>query len=99
MARQTSSSFSTSWRSKRSQADLVMPAEVKELGGAQWRELYYLSHADTRRAYAIEGRNHLCSKGARTNPAARVVAVGSRSYPMPPVNVRASALSRSSSSF
>jgi FAD/FMN-containing dehydrogenase len=32
-------------------ADAPMPAETKELGEAHWRELYYLSHADTRRAY------------------------------------------------
>ena len=27
-----------------------MPAEQKELGEAHWRELYFCSHADTRRA-------------------------------------------------
>jgi len=31
--------------------DAPMPTEVKELGEEQWRELYYMSHANTRRAY------------------------------------------------
>ena len=42
-----------------------MPAEVKELGEAHWRELYYLSHADTRRAYETYVAYYLSTSGQR----------------------------------
>ena len=38
---------------------------VKELGGARWRELYYLSHADTRRAYETYVSYYLSTSGQR----------------------------------
>src|SRR5262249_26009049 len=42
-----------------------MPAEQKELGEAHWRELYYLSHADTRRAYELYTSYYLSTSGQR----------------------------------
>jgi FAD/FMN-containing dehydrogenase len=42
-----------------------MPAEVRELGESQWRELYYLSHADTRRAYETYVAYYLSTSGQR----------------------------------
>jgi FAD/FMN-containing dehydrogenase len=45
--------------------DAPMPAEVKELGEAHWRELYYLSHADTRRAYETYVAYYLSTSGQR----------------------------------
>ena len=45
--------------------EAAMPAEVKELGEAQWRELYYLSHADTRRAYETYVSYYLSTSGQR----------------------------------
>ena len=46
-------------------ADTPMPAEGKELGEAHWRELYYLSHADTRRAYETYSAYYLSTSGQR----------------------------------
>jgi FAD/FMN-containing dehydrogenase len=46
-------------------ADAAMPAEVKELGEGHWRELYYLSHADTRRAYETYVAYYLSTSGQR----------------------------------
>jgi FAD/FMN-containing dehydrogenase len=46
-------------------ADAPMPAQQKELGEAQWRELYYLSHADTRRAYDAYTSYYLSTSGQR----------------------------------
>ncbi len=46
-------------------ADAEMPAEVKELGEAHWRELYRLSHADTRRAYETYVAYYLSTSGQR----------------------------------
>jgi FAD/FMN-containing dehydrogenase len=46
-------------------ADAAMPAQQKELGEAQWRELYYLSHADTRRAYDAYTSYYLSTSGQR----------------------------------
>jgi FAD/FMN-containing dehydrogenase len=46
-------------------ADATMPAEVKELGEAQWRELYYMSHADTGRAYQAYVSYYLGTSGQR----------------------------------
>src|SRR5215468_2477530 len=45
--------------------EAAMPAEVKELGEARWRELYYLSHADTRRAYETYVSYYLSTSGQR----------------------------------
>ena len=45
--------------------EAAMPAEVKELGEAHWRELYYLSHADTRRAYETYVSYYLSTSGQR----------------------------------
>jgi FAD/FMN-containing dehydrogenase len=45
--------------------DAAMPAEYKELGDAQWRELYYLSHADTRRTYENYSSYYLSTTGQR----------------------------------
>jgi FAD/FMN-containing dehydrogenase len=42
-----------------------MPAEQKELSEAQWRELYYLSHGDTRRTYDFYTTYYLSSSGQR----------------------------------
>jgi hypothetical protein len=44
-------------------ADAPMPAEQKELGEAQWRELYYHSHADTRHAYDAYTSYYLSTSG------------------------------------
>ena len=46
-------------------ADAPMPAEGKELGETHWRELYYLSHADTRRAYDTYVAYYLSTTGQR----------------------------------
>jgi FAD/FMN-containing dehydrogenase len=46
-------------------ADAPMPAQQKELDEAQWRELYYLSHADTRRAYDAYTSYYLSTSGQR----------------------------------
>jgi FAD/FMN-containing dehydrogenase len=46
-------------------ADAPMPAQQKELGEAQWRELYYHSHADTRRAYDAYTSYYLSTSGQR----------------------------------
>ena len=46
-------------------ADAPMPAQQKELGEAQWGELYYLSHADTRRAYDAYTSYYLSTSGQR----------------------------------
>ena len=45
--------------------DAPMPASEKELGEAQWRELYYYSHADTRRAYEAYTSYYLSTTGQR----------------------------------
>ncbi len=45
--------------------DAPMPAEQKELGEAHWRELYYCSHADTRRAYEAYTSYYLSTTGQR----------------------------------
>lgn len=45
--------------------DATMPDEQKELGESQWRELYYLSHADTRRAYEAYTSYYLSTSGQR----------------------------------
>jgi FAD/FMN-containing dehydrogenase len=42
-----------------------MPSGEKELGEAQWRELYYYSHADTRRAYEAYTSYYLSTNGQR----------------------------------
>jgi FAD/FMN-containing dehydrogenase len=42
-----------------------MPADVKELGEADWRALYYLSHADTKRAYEAYTAYYLSTSGQR----------------------------------
>lgn len=46
--------------------DAAMPAEAKELDAAQWRDLYYLSHADTRRAYETYVAYYLSTSGQRS---------------------------------
>jgi FAD/FMN-containing dehydrogenase len=46
-------------------ADAPMPQEQKELGETQWRELYYQSHADTRRAYEAYTSYYLSTSGQR----------------------------------
>jgi FAD/FMN-containing dehydrogenase len=46
-------------------ADTPTPAEQKELGESQWRDLYYLSHADTRRAYEAYTSYYLTTSGQR----------------------------------
>jgi FAD/FMN-containing dehydrogenase len=45
--------------------DTPMPAEQKELSEAHWRELYYCSHADTRRAYEAYTSYYLSTSGQR----------------------------------
>ena len=45
--------------------DAAMPAEQKELGESHWRELYYLSHADTRRAFETYSAYYLSTSGQR----------------------------------
>jgi FAD/FMN-containing dehydrogenase len=42
-----------------------MPAEHKELAEADWRELYYLAHADTRRTYEKYSSYYLSTNGQR----------------------------------
>lgn len=44
-------------------ADAAMPPEQSELGEDHWRELYYLSHADTRRAYETYSAYYLSTSG------------------------------------
>jgi FAD/FMN-containing dehydrogenase len=46
-------------------ADAAMPAEQKELGESHWRDLYYASHADTRRAYEAYTSYYLTTSGQR----------------------------------
>jgi FAD/FMN-containing dehydrogenase len=46
-------------------ADATMPTEEKELGEQSWRELYYQSHADTRRAYEAYTSYYLSTSGQR----------------------------------
>jgi FAD/FMN-containing dehydrogenase len=46
-------------------ANAVMPAQQKELGEAQWRELYHLSHADPKRAYDMYTGYYLSTTGQR----------------------------------
>ena len=46
-------------------ADALMPADQKELGEAQWRELYQYSHSDTRRAYDAYTSYYLSTSGQR----------------------------------
>jgi FAD/FMN-containing dehydrogenase len=45
--------------------DASMPAEQKELGESHWGDLYYLSHADTRRAYEAYTSYYLTTTGQR----------------------------------
>jgi FAD/FMN-containing dehydrogenase len=45
--------------------DAQMPADVKELSENDWRALYYLSHADTRRAYEAYTSYYLSTSGQR----------------------------------
>jgi FAD/FMN-containing dehydrogenase len=45
--------------------DAPMPAAQKELSEANWRELYHLSHADTRRAYEAYTSYYLSTSGQR----------------------------------
>jgi FAD/FMN-containing dehydrogenase len=45
--------------------DAFMPTEQKELAEAHWRTLYYLSHADTRRAYDAYTAYYLSTSGQR----------------------------------
>ena len=45
--------------------DTPMPAEQKELGEAHWRELYFCSHADTRRAYEAYTSYYMSTTGQR----------------------------------
>ena len=49
-------------------ADAAMPAEQKELGEAHWRELYFFSHADTRRAYEAYTSYYLSTSASATGP-------------------------------
>jgi FAD/FMN-containing dehydrogenase len=42
-----------------------MPADAKELSDDNWRALYYLSHADTRRAYEAYTSYYLSTSGQR----------------------------------
>jgi FAD/FMN-containing dehydrogenase len=46
-------------------ADVSMPSEEKDLREADWRELYYLSHTDTRRAYERYTTYYLATSGQR----------------------------------
>jgi FAD/FMN-containing dehydrogenase len=46
-------------------SDAPIPAEQKELEEVQWRELYYLSHADTHRAYEAYSSYYLSTSGQR----------------------------------
>jgi FAD/FMN-containing dehydrogenase len=46
-------------------ADATTPAQQKELGEAQWRELYRYSHADTPRAYEAYTSYYLSTSGQR----------------------------------
>jgi FAD/FMN-containing dehydrogenase len=46
-------------------SDAAMVGAVKELGKEHWRELYYLSHADTRRAYETYVAYYLSTSGQR----------------------------------
>lgn len=46
-------------------ADAAMPAGARELSEADWRALYYLSHADTARAYEAYTSYYLSTSGQR----------------------------------
>jgi FAD/FMN-containing dehydrogenase len=46
-------------------ADAAMPADQKELGEAQWRDLYRHSHADTWRAYEAYTSYYMSTSGQR----------------------------------
>jgi FAD/FMN-containing dehydrogenase len=46
-------------------ADAAMPADQKELGETQWRDLYRYSHADTRRAYEAYTSFYMSTSGQR----------------------------------
>jgi len=46
-------------------ADAPMPADAKELGEANWRDLYLLSHTDTKRAYEAYTSYYLSTSGQR----------------------------------
>lgn len=46
-------------------AEAPMPADSKELGDRHWRDLYYLSHADTARAYQTYIAYYLSTSGQR----------------------------------
>jgi FAD/FMN-containing dehydrogenase len=46
-------------------SDAVMTTEEKELSDKSWRDLYYLSHADTRRAYEAYTSYYLSTTGQR----------------------------------
>jgi FAD/FMN-containing dehydrogenase len=46
-------------------ADAEMPATEKELGESHWRELYLLSHTDTKRAYDAYTSYYLSTSGQR----------------------------------
>jgi FAD/FMN-containing dehydrogenase len=45
--------------------EATMPTEQRELSEAHWRELYYLSHADTRAAYEAYTSYYLSTSGQR----------------------------------
>jgi FAD/FMN-containing dehydrogenase len=45
--------------------DAEMPTDEKELGEDSWRDLYHLSHADTRRAYEAYTSYYLSTTGQR----------------------------------
>ena len=45
--------------------DAEMPPEQRALGEADWRKLYYLSHADRRRAYELYTSYYLSTSGQR----------------------------------
>ncbi|HWL95573.1 MAG TPA: FAD-binding oxidoreductase [Phycisphaerae bacterium] len=46
-------------------ADAEMPSSEKELGEGNWRDLYLLSHADTKRAYDAYTSYYLSTSGQR----------------------------------
>lgn len=46
-------------------ANALMPGAQKELGEAQWRELYHLSHSDPGRAYEMYTRYYMSTMGQR----------------------------------
>jgi FAD/FMN-containing dehydrogenase len=45
--------------------DALMPEDHRELSQEDWRKLYYLSHADTRRAYEAYSSYYLTTSGQR----------------------------------